>query len=181
MKNSIKITLTACTLAMGFTLFFGCSSDHPTAVDDPAGAGLGGPAEVLTEMRRVYEAMDPVAYERLIHSEFRFMTDLDELLDREEDLASTRRLFSGVAQKNSAGRDVPAIRSIEFLTLDLVEEWAVADDAHWSEAVLVRRAVVDYRFILHLDDGRILASGRQLVWAADLMDDGWKLLGQQDL
>jgi len=180
-----------CVGALG-ALFVGCTHDLPfvpDAVDAPA-----TPDPVLAALRASYEGMDIAAYANLLHRDYRFIfRDPGKAsFDREDDLASTGRMFSGVDQKNSAGGDAPAVDRIVFSRLEVLEGWdrVVGDEVDWSDETDVMRALIDYRFLLYLKNGdRKCASGRQIVYAVAVKTEDWdgslywrwQLLGQRDL
>ncbi len=178
----------AATLA----LLAGCSPDAVYAPDDVTAPST--PDQVVEALRDAYESMSIEAYADLLHPDFRFIfADPGKApFLREDDLASTGRMFSGVDQKNSAGGNAPAVESIVFDELEVLEGWerVVGDEVDWSDESYVVRAVISYRFTLNLKSGRRLgAGGRQVVYAASVLAEKWdyrrhcrwQLLGQRDL
>ena len=186
------IRTTIAITALGLALLYGCAADEILTPDPAFVESDPGPA--LEALRTAYETMDIEAYEALLHADFRFIfADADKAaFAREDDLASTERMFSGEDRKNSSGGDAPAVASIEFQRLEVLDEWSPADDGEvdWSEAEDVRRARIAYGFVLHLKNGTLVnAHGLQIVYVAPTAvedEDGalrwrWQLLGQRDL
>jgi len=172
-------------------IFTGCATDIPFAPDDPG--VRPAPGIVLHALRDAYESMSIEAYTNLLHPDYRFIFDdpLKAPYGRDDDLASTRRMFSGVDQKNSAGQDAPAVASIVFNHLEIIESWepAGADEVTWSDETDIWRALIRYGFVLNLKTGRrISADGRQVVYAVAVKTEDWdgslywrwQLLGQRD-
>jgi len=178
--------------AAGLALVSGCAHDQPFAPDDvvaPAAAN-----NVLDALRDAYESMSIEAYANLLHPDYRFIFAGrgKAPFDRDDDLASTGRMFSGIDQKNSAGGDAPAVGSIVFERLEILEGWerVAPGEIDWSDESGVMRALIAYRFVLRLKNGHVLSpSGRQVVYAVPVRTEDWdgalywrwQLLGQRDL
>ena len=186
-----RILIALMVFAGGFALLHGCARDDLLA-PDPTTVHTD-PGLVLESLRAAYEAMDVEAYERLLHRDFRYMfADAAKTpYDREDDLASTGRMFSGEDRKNSAGRIAPAVASIAFDRLEILEDWAPAapGEVDWSDAQDVVRAEIAYAFVLHLAAGTHMnVRGRQVVYAVPVRTEDWdgslywrwQLLGQRD-
>ena len=167
-------------VAFATLLPLGCGTDGPLCPNVADLATIGSPDAVLTALRDAYVARDLGAYERLLHPEFRFVAVDGTVTPRADDLAATARMFSGKSGVNSAGRATPAVLSIAFPLLVVSEPWTEAANVR-AGGVAVRRAVVEYSFSLELADGRLQASGRQLVLVAETEPGTWLLLEQRDL
>ncbi len=190
-RYSVRILIIILSTIPVMALFTGCATDLPFAPDDPV--VRPAPGIVLVALQDAYESMSIEAYTNLLHPDYRFMFDdpLKVAYERDDDLASTRRMFSGVDQKNSAGQDAPAVASIAFNSLKILEDWEPvdADEVTWSDETEVWRAVIRYGFVLNLKNGRkISADGRQIVYAVAVKTEDWdgslywrwQLLGQRD-
>ncbi|MBU0740723.1 hypothetical protein KKA85_08690 [bacterium] len=191
-RHATRILIVTLAAAAGFALLHGCALDRPFAPDDVAASAT--PASVLDALRNAYESMSLDAYANLLHRDFHFVfADPGKApFDRGADLASTGRMFSGVAQKNSAGQDAPAVAGVAFARLEILGGWerVTGDEVTWSGEADVMRALIQYRFALRLErGGRICASGRQVVYAVAVETEDWdgslywrwQLLGQRDL
>jgi hypothetical protein len=172
-------------------IFTGCATDIPFAPDDPV--VRPAPGIVLVALQDAYESMSIEAYSNLLHPDYRFIFDDPHKAPygRDDDLASTGRMFSGVDQKNSEGRDAPAVASIAFNRLEILGDWEPAADGEvsWSDETEVWRAEIRYGFVLYLKNERkITAGGRQIVYAVAVKTEDWdgslywrwQLLGQHD-
>ncbi len=186
------IIIVSLCVAVLFVLIHGCAPDRLFAPDEVVVPDT--PAYVLDALRSAYESMSLGAYADLLHRDFRYVfADPGKApFDREDDLASTGRMFSGVEQKNSAGQDAPAVGSIAFTQLEILEDWerVTGDEVYWSDEEIVMRALIQYRFVLYLKrGGKTCASGRQVVYAVAVKTEDWdgslywrwQLLGQRDL
>ncbi|MBC8424660.1 hypothetical protein H8E07_11090 [bacterium] len=186
-RNPVPVLLAVAALA----LLAGCTPDAINAPDDVTAPDT--PAGVLDALREAYESMSIEAYADLLHPDFRFIfaDPRKAPYAREDDLASTGRMFSGVDQKNSAGGDAPAVAGIVFDKLEILEGWerVSGDEVDWSDEPHVMRALIDYGFTLNLKSGgRLRAAGHQVVYAC-AVEAGirfstrywrWQLLGQRD-
>ncbi len=190
-RYSVRILIIILSTIPVMALFTGCATDLPFGPDDPV--VRPAPGIVLVALQDAYESMSIEAYTNLLHPDYRFMfaDPLKVAYERDDDLASTRRMFSGVDQKNSAGQDAPAVASIAFNSLKILEDWEPvdADEVTWSDETEVWRAVIRYGFVLNLKNGRkISAGGRQIVYAVAVKTEDWdgslywrwQLLGQRD-
>ncbi len=186
--RTLIITLFA---PLAFIAFHGCATDIPFAPDDPI--TRTNPDHVLDSLRDAYERMSIESYEALLHPDYRFIfaDPRKAPYGRDDDLASTGRMFSGVTGKNSAGEDAPGVASIVFNQLEMLERWRPAglDEVDWSDETGVMRAVIRYGFVLNLkEDRRLSVSGRQIVYAVPVKTEDWdgslywrwQLLGQKD-
>ncbi len=176
---------------LGLALLTGCASDSllgPGTAPAPVGAG-----QALLALQDAYEVMDASVYERLLHTDYRFeFREPDKAaFDRDDDLASTRNMFSGTEHRSRDGRLAPGVASIDFQRLEVLDGWSepAPGEVDWTDAEGVLRADVAYAFVLRLKNGRHMnVRGKQVVYVAPVRAEDWdgslhrrwQLVGQKD-
>jgi hypothetical protein len=146
--------------------------------------------KVIKNLREAYVKMDIDGYRNVLHKDYIFkfqQFDIDALglpsdhLTREEDLESTRKLFSG----QPAG-DAPAVSGITWSLLEGIGIWETSYNPEFPAS---QRRLYNFEInITRPGDTTIIVTGQQEFYVAsrDSVVDGsptpyWELLGQVDL
>lgn len=115
------------------------------------------PSQLMANFRKAYDEMDIDEYRDVLHEDFAFVfvdgspvAPPNGVYTREEDLASTARMFSGEQGQDPGGEPKPGVLEVELQSFDRLTDWmdVPLDDPHFPGSCM---AIFDVRIVLYLD------------------------------
>lgn len=192
MRTNKHLLLTMLALALIALSAPGCifspdsdDNDPPPVDDDYADATT--PTILVDNFKIAYQTMDIDGYENMLDNRFQFIFIEGEgpsaTFNKQEDVSSTRNMFSGEPHTNPDGQYSRGISSITVETLNILEQWDDVSAAHpyFGDIEGAKKALYEVRFVLYHDNGTITVDSNQMFFAAPDGEGTWFMVGQQDL
>ncbi len=180
-------------IALGLSLFLGCSDENPGEPDpgdSPVYIWNDTADKLMTWFKLAYTNMDIEGYENCLHPDFRFVFINNDSWDHADDVASTENMFAGNPGEDPVGAPRPGVQSIEIIEMTQMLPWetTLSDSPDFPNT---QKALYDVNIVFYLDGGEdtITVTSQQFFFTVAVdVDQGdgttrtrFYLYGQQDI